>query len=199
MVRVDVTDATNKLRGLYRDLDGRQFDTQVARALNYTAARAKTSVSQGVRAEYRIKAKDIKRAIVLRRAYVTKLEASIVAAGTSLPLRAFPHRQTRKGVSVAIMRGKRKVVQKAFVATMRSGHTGVFARGTYGGDGFKFRYKRISPPGKADTPITELRTTSVPKAMSRDAILEKVSDKIVATFPKRLSHLLGRASRYGKA
>jgi hypothetical protein len=52
---------------------------------------------------------------------------------------ANPHSQTRKGVSVEVNRGKRTLVQGAFLAMMRSGHVGIFRR-----------------RGKARLPIEEL-------------------------------------------
>jgi len=41
---------------------------------------------------------------------------------------AFAARQTRAGVSVEINKGKRVLIRHAFIATMKSGHTGVFYR-----------------------------------------------------------------------
>lgn len=40
----------------------------------------------------------------------------------------YSYRQTREGVAVSINKGKKSVLKSAFVATMRSGHKGVFVR-----------------------------------------------------------------------
>jgi hypothetical protein len=40
----------------------------------------------------------------------------------------YPFRPVNKGVSVTINRGKRKLIRGAFVATLQSGHKGVFKR-----------------------------------------------------------------------
>ena len=49
-------------------------------------------------------------------------------SGKEIPLSKYPARQTKRGVSILVNKGKRKLVPKAFVATMKSGHTGVFLR-----------------------------------------------------------------------
>ena len=196
-MKVDVTQATEAYREAYRDLTGDKFHRAAARALNHTARKARTNVSKSIREEYRIKAKDIKAAIRLGNASSSQLSTYVRATGKSLPVAAFRHRQTRQGVSVSIM-GKRKVIKKAFVATMESGHTGVFARGRYKRGGFDFRYKRIADKDRNDLPIQELHTTSIPSAMSKQSVLERVADKISIDYPTRLNHLLGRSSRLGK-
>jgi hypothetical protein len=196
MVRIEVTDAVRELRRRYADIEG-DISKQIAGALNHTARKAKTAVSRNVRAEYNIKAKDIKAALKLGYARVNHLETYIEATGRALPLRAFPHRQTRQGVSVSIMK-KRYVIKKAFVATMRSGHKGVFARGGYGKRKFNFRYQRTEPSNRNDLQINELYTTSIPSAIDKPTILNALAKQINSDFPTRLSHLLGRTSKFGK-
>jgi len=56
----------------------------------------------------------------------------------------FAARQTKAGVSAEINRGKRVLIRSAFIATMKSGHTGVFYR-----------------LGKARLPIDEAYTSRV--------------------------------------
>lgn len=196
MIKADVSQAVAAFRDGYRDLTGAEFNQQVARALNHTARKSKTATSKAIRAKYDIKAKDIKRAIRLGYATVNNLEASITASGRSLPVRAFRHRQTKRGVSVRIMK-QRKVIQKAFVTTLKSGRQAVFARGKYNAGRFNFRYRRIRPNNQNDLPITELHTTSIPQAMGRNVILNHLANQIQEDFPKRLAHLLGRKSSFG--
>jgi hypothetical protein len=49
-------------------------------------------------------------------------------SGKEIPLAKYPARQTKRGVSVLVNKGKRKLVRHAFLATMKSGHTGVWFR-----------------------------------------------------------------------
>lgn len=51
-------------------------------------------------------------------------------SGQEVPLGEYPHRKTRRGVSVEIQRGKRTVITSAFLAKGRSGRESVFLRPT---------------------------------------------------------------------
>jgi hypothetical protein len=67
---------------------------------------------------------------------ITRLAWRMDVAGAVVPVSAYPHRQTRNGVSVQINRGARRLIQHAFLATMKSGHEGVFMRdGRFGRNG----------------------------------------------------------------
>lgn len=92
----------------------------------------KSEASKRVRKLKRLKVKQVKRAI-----HVTKpsksmtlrdIEWSVNITGEKVRLSDYPHRQTRKGVSVTVNKGKRTLISGAFVATLRSGHEGVFIR-----------------------------------------------------------------------
>ena len=196
MVTIDVREATEVIRKAYGDVSKKAFRRQAARALNHTAAKAKTGVAREIRKEYSIKSREIKRQILIRRASAVNLVARVSTRGASLPLSAFPHSQNRRGVSVKI-RKRREVIQKAFVATLRSGKKSVFARGEYSRGGFTFRYRRLRPSGDNDLPITMLRTTSVPQAMSKPKVINALIAQAETDYPKRLAYLLGRSSAFG--
>lgn len=51
-------------------------------------------------------------------------------SGREVPLGEYPRRQTRKGVSVEVQRGKRQTIKSAFLARSKSGRLGVFKRPT---------------------------------------------------------------------
>lgn len=92
----------------------------------------RAEASKRVRQRKRIKAKYVSRAITMARpegSDIATLEWAINVTGEPVPLVAYPHRQTAKGVSVEVNRGKRTLLKGAFVATMpESGHRGVFRR-----------------------------------------------------------------------
>ena len=71
------------------------------------------------------------------------------ASSQPMPVAAFNYRQTSQGVSVEINRGQRSLIRGAFVATMKSGHTGVFYR-----------------TSRARLPIDEAYTTRVSDAFA---------------------------------
>lgn len=170
------------------------FDAAVVSAINHTLGVSKTAASREIRKEYKIRAKDLNPALRVRKAKrgrnTWEIEGALVATGRPLGLIKFGAKQRAKGVSVNVM-GRRKIVAKAFIATMKSGHVGVFGRGGYNKGKFGFRYKRLKQHGK-DLPIAEMQTISVPTAFSNDVVLKHLEAKMATHFPKRLAHELSR-------
>lgn len=124
----------------------------------------------------RIKGRYITRAMTLRRARgsdIPSMEWAVEFDGVPVPLVAYPHRQTKKGVNVEVNRGKRSLVEGSFVATMKSGHKGVFRR-----------------RGKARLPIAELRGSRPVDALlhkgEADGVAERGGRSFSATFARVL-------------
>ncbi len=184
-VKSDIERALARLNALERQV----VPTAAARALNKTASQARTEAARLIKARYHIGTRVISRAITLeRRANRAQLTAVVAATGRPLPLLAFRARQTRRGVSVEVTRGVRKLIRSAFIATLRSGHKGVFARGGYAGGRFI--------PQSARLPITELMTLGIPQGFSNrvveQALRQKVREKSPAIFDHELAFALGR-------
>jgi hypothetical protein len=59
-----------------------------------------------------------------------ELAWSMGVSGKEVPLGEYPARQTRKGVSVEVQRGRRAVIESAFLAKGRASRPGVFLRPT---------------------------------------------------------------------
>ncbi|MFO0386350.1 MAG: phage tail protein [Flavobacteriales bacterium] len=188
MFTIETKAVTDKLRSQYKQLSERAVRTGIARAINHTLGKTKTASSREIRSVYRIKAKDITKSMRITRAYVQRQFGELVASGQPLSAMAFGARQTKKGVSINV-KGQRKLIRGAFLATMKSGKQGVFARGRYGKDGFEFRTKRIRKKGN-DLPIEELKTIAVPQALAHNAVLNNLGKKMEADYPGRLQHEL---------
>lgn len=189
MIHISTADAIRTLRREFGDLTNGQQSLAIARALNRTIRSARTSASKEIRSVWKIRAKDIKAAQRIKPAKRSALEAAMITTGRPIPLLAFGARQTKKGISVNIA-GQRKYFPGAFRATMRSGHVGIFARGVYGGNKFAWRKTRLNKWPQSDSPITELRSLSVPVATRQDVVLRHLSRKVEQDFPKRLTHEL---------
>lgn len=175
----------------------------VKTSLSKMAAQAKTQAATSIKDEYKINVRTIKKALNIKVGSGSKLEAAIEVEGKPLPLYAFgprayggkpgwPKRGKKQkhkegGVSVKI-KGKRIKVPHAFIATMKSGHKGVFARGSWSsGKGskqsfgnFKYDVERL--------PIQELKTFSLPQAFSNKVVYAEVVKVIRLKFPKILEH-----------
>jgi hypothetical protein len=130
--------------------------------LNKISAQAFTAASRAMREEYAIKQADLAKSKALVRvsakrettASGPRLFAMIIARMQSIPLYKFSPSKAksqkgipvkkRRPVTVKVKRKEgRKPVQGGFIATMKSGHTGIFKRG-----------------GKESLPIHELFTAS---------------------------------------
>ena len=104
------------------------------RALRKAGATAlrdmRSEASKRIRARKAIKPRYISRALSLRRVGgdISDMAFALDVSGEPVPLVAYPYRQTKKGVSVEVNRGKRTLVKGSFVATMASGHKGVLQR-----------------------------------------------------------------------
>lgn len=156
------------------------------RALRKAGATAlrdmRSEASKRIRARKRIKSRYITRALTLRRPKggdVSGMEWALDVSGEPVPLVAYPHRQTRKGVSVEVNRGKRTLLKGAFVATMRSGHEGVFRR-----------------RGTARLPIEELRGSRPVDALlhegEADAVAARGGKSFADTFVRVLPLEIGK-------
>lgn len=194
MIEIQVKDSIRKVQASYKDLTGPELRRSIAFALNHTIRKAKTAASVAIRKQYNIRAKDIKPTIKLKFAISGNLRSALISVGGPTPIYGFKPRQTKTGISVKIGK-KRKKIPSAFIATMRSGHTGVFAKGDYTKGKFKFRKKRVRKKGP-DLPITELKTVAIPQALGNRIVLEHLRSRIEEDFPKRLEHEFSRARQY---
>ena len=132
--------------------------------------------SRGVRAKKRMKVAAVNKALPLTfpgSKDISRLAWRMDVSGALVPVSAFPHRQTRKGVSVAINVGKRVLIRSAFVATLRSGHEGVFLR-----------------KGKARLPIKEAFTTRVSDVFNDGGFIMLVQSRTRTTFRTAFERLL---------
>lgn len=167
------------------------------RAENKLIDQAKTAGLAQINAIYRIGPRAFDKYVTLKRASNGDLEAELTVRGRGLPLQLFSPLKTKKGVSVLI-KGRRVLIPHAFLATMKSGHVGVFARGAYGGKGkivptgetfgrFAFGKKRFA--------INELFTFAAPDAFSNpdvvDAMQKRVADQASAVIEHEIAFATG--------
>ena len=147
------------------------------RAINRTAASEKTQAKRAIAADTGIKAGDVDKALTVAKATPEVAFATVTASGRRLPLIAFnargpePSRGRGRGVSYRLPGGRGRV-PTAFIATMRSGHRGVFTR------------TRLAGPR---LPILELFGPSLPLVFIKK-FLPEATTRSVATLAKNLRH-----------
>ncbi|MDR3411585.1 MAG: phage tail protein [Formivibrio sp.] len=191
MITVDVR---GSMDSIIADLSRKQRDVvepATVRALNKVAAQVKTNASRQMRdAGYNLKVSDIKRALTVNRASSGNLRASVVASGRPIPLIQYGARQVSSGVSVDVLNG-RKVIANAFIATMPSGHKGVYVR-------VGKTHKKVNKRGRAQwsgLPIKELFGPSVPNGLANTAVQAALQDLIAQKFPDILRQQIKYLSR----
>lgn len=102
----------------------------VVRALNRTVDNVRAEAVRRVRETYTLKAGTVRQQMSVEKAWGGRLAASVVANGRPIPLHEFSARWSPRmpGASFAVKRGARKTLAHTFIATMKSGHKGVFER-----------------------------------------------------------------------
>lgn len=188
---------------VFRDIDRFVDQAQrvaVPRALKRLADMAETEGLRKISEIYGLGPRKFRAGGYLSRkiATATELAETITVKGKGLPLYDFivgpklPGKGNRRAVRVRV-KGRTITLPHAFIATMPSGHVGVFARGAYGGRGvlvatsalgrFTFgrgRRKRRADRQWTELPINELFTFGPAEAFSnpivRDAMRARVDD-----------------------
>ena len=151
----------------------------VMRALNRTIDQSQTQASKSMREKYSFKAATVKATMIKYKAYPDRLQATLRSKGRRTQLIDMQARQTSKGVRVRV--GKvRKLIKGAFIATMKSGHVGVFIRedGTQQGKKGAIKNRKIK----------ELYTIGIPEAFASQTIQQALADNAENVFLPRLKH-----------
>jgi len=194
-VNIDITtngaDVIADVRRFARDASSKA----VVRALNKTAAQARTEGSRAVRnAGYNIKSSAIKKSFSIKRATPSNLEVRLVATGRPIPLINYGARPTKRGVMVTV-KGGRTLFRHAFIAKMKNGHKGVFER-----VGAALTKQKRDVGGRLrriNTPIQELYGPSIPNSLANGAVTAALMRKIEQKFPEILAHELDWLERQG--
>jgi len=160
------------------------FTRAMSRAVNKTAMQTRTAAVREVRAAgYNLKASTVRKALALTRARPASPVATLKARGAPVPLIEYDARPTNAGVTVRVKNG-RKPIRHAFIATMDSGHTGVFVRIGTG-------HKRLWKRGRSrwsGLPIRELFGPSIPDAVGNAAVQAALTRLVGRKFPAILAH-----------
>lgn len=166
----------------------------VSRALNKTARTVTAKTARLIRdTGYNIPVRDIKQSLNTKPASAENLGALVTASGRPIPLIRYGAREQRRpggGVSVKVLRGK-KFIRGAFIATMPTGHRGVFIRvGSAAHTLLSAGRQRVVQRGKTSykhgLPIEELYGPSIPIAF----VNQKVSAAMVGVARERFPIVL---------
>lgn len=155
----------------------RALTRAVSRAGGDAIRAGRVASSRSVRERKRMKLGRVNAALVLTfpkgAKHVDDLVWQMRASGAPVPVSEYPFRQTKRGVSVAINRGRRVLISGAFVATMRSGHVGVFRR-----------------RGVKRLPIDEVFTTRVSDVLRDTGLMPRLQARAQEVFASSFARLL---------
>lgn len=170
---VEITIQQDRLRQIGRMLDGVRngLPKVVTRSINRTATQARGIAVRELAAVTGMKQKDLRReGVRLLRASWAKWRARLFFDGDSysLGLEWYQSVQTAEGVQYRV--GSKTFVERgAFLATMRSGHRGVWRR-----------------EGKPRLPIYELFEDSIAAQAERSGILARVQSRAGIELERQL-------------
>lgn len=151
-IRVDIAPVQQALAGIRNGAP-----RAAARAINRSITTLNAQASREIAKDVGLPVTQVKKSLRIIRARFESLVGSVEVTGRRIPIIAFAARQTRRGVTYRGRGGGRKVIPGSFIATMRSGHEGVFRR----------RSKRRLP-------IIELLGPSLPKVAANAAIVATI-------------------------
>jgi hypothetical protein len=165
-IKIDDEDL-RQVRAMLQGVKG-TADVVMKRAIDRTMGTVKTTVSRVARETLNIYKRDLDQNIGIRKYDHARNSGAVTIQGASLPVYDFKPQKMLSGVSVQIKKkGPRKVIEGAFISTMKSGHAGVFWR-----EWHKYRVplKAKQPPWKKlprkyRLKIHEIFTTSIPEAV----------------------------------
>lgn len=144
-----------------KQFDGSRFQKDInlfmRKALNDTAKLMKEPIKDNLKSKYKIKTAPINKSLYIRKATTNNLTAYIGSKGPRLNVLDFSARQNKKGVNAVIkLDSPKHELLHYFIATMKSGHRGVFKRSSI--------KMMIGKPKRSA--IEEVDTLSVPHGLT---------------------------------
>lgn len=195
MIKINDKGFQSEIEKLKARLSRQEIAKATSRAMNRAIHMAKTEAKRQIRIRYAIKAGRLNTHLRTAKSSKTSLLASLAARTALTPLHELGNpRQNLKGAAATVIKGQRKTINHTFIAKLKSGHKGIFAKSNAGDKSkarFDFRKKRIETKG-ADTPIQELKTVSVSQATLNDVVMKVLEAKTKQDYEKRVLHELKR-------
>ncbi len=153
-IRADVREVDRALRGIKHGTA-----TVVTRAANKAIRSARTAAVRAIARDLPgIKQRRVRDATRLKLANRSQWTAAVSAKGARIPIADLSARQTQRGVTYRTQQGRR-LIPGAFMATMQSGHRGVWMR-----------------KGKPRLPIRELYGPSIPRVFIQERITAQIHE-----------------------
>lgn len=177
-IKADALQRVERLLGGIKDAAPKA----VSNAINRSLFAARAEAVRAVTKEYVIRAGEVRKVMVIKKAGMSMLVGTVFAVGSPIALSKFdvsPKRPGGKKKKILTARvkktGGRKPIKKAFISTTASGHTGVFIRTSA---------KRL--------PIQQLHGPSIPQMLGADSVSKQIEARASDMLEKRLDHEIDR-------
>lgn len=162
------------------------------RAINDAVSGAFTEEKKAASEKYNVAQKNV--APTLRKAKASKsnLKGAVISTGKRIPLYDFKNKDGDP-ISVAVKKGNSMKPlngdPKAFIATMKNGHIGIFERKGTLQKGRKTRRPGVQRTvNKHNERIRQLHSLSVPQMLKDEKMMGRIEDKAMDVLQKRLEH-----------
>jgi len=166
------------------------------RALNKTGGKANTILKRNISESFNLQQKIFKGDLSLIKANAAKLTFTIRGTGRQIPIIKVKGAKKQTALGVKINTGESKFLKGHFIATMASGHTGVFRRK----DDAKHKPRKNLTTGEPRwhaLGITERKFPSIAHMVSNKKRGNKVFDFVRVEYPiqlrRQLNHEADRA------
>jgi len=213
-IEINTQQAAKDLEARLKSLYNGDQKKAINRAINTSLERGNAEANRQIRSVYKIALQDLndKDNKLIQKSSESTLTGTINASIRPLSLSKFDPEWTRDrvsggrsfltktkkgrtqkvkrgdtGVKVEIIKGKKEVINSAFML-FKAGGSPVFARGSYGSDGFDFRKDR--------KPINKLNTKSVFYTIFNEDIEKGINQRITEVYPQRLLHELNEGLKH---
>ncbi|RWQ35830.1 MAG: hypothetical protein EOS20_17300 [Mesorhizobium sp.] len=164
---------TAEVKALMRKLQPPRLNQALNIAVNTTAKQVRTFAARIVAKAGGLKRGDVDPSIrIYPYSRPSTLTATVRGSGRPIALVKFAARQTKPGVTANAW-GTRKLYKGTFIATMRSGHTGVFVRETK---------KRVPVKELWGAGVTQVMT----QAIESGGIMAEAQDKLLTNVVRQL-------------
>lgn len=170
-VRADLKEVERWANTVQRE----RVPTAAARAINKTLTSVRAESTKRIRDERALKASVVRDALRIIKANKFRLFGAVEASGRPIPLREYQARQTKKGVTVKVSPGGRKLVVNAGNAAFQLERYGqhVYAR-----------------TGKTRLPIKKLYGPSIPATFLKEKVVQAMDRVAGDNWPKRFAEEL---------
>lgn len=171
------------------------------RAINNAVDKAFTEDKKAASEKYNVAQKNV--APTLRKAKASKanLKGAVISTGERIPLYDFKHKDGDP-ISVAVKKGNSMKPlsgdPKAFIATMKNGHIGIFERKGTLQKGRKTRRPGVQRTvNKHNERIKQLHSLSVPQMLKDEKMMKQVEKAAMNRLHERLEHHIDRILQKG--